>query len=109
MYFKIFGTKPPKIEDDNQKQEPQAITKEDNTTLFENLEDDYKYKQQYKFIGIVFNTYIIFEMDDEMYISWISMLHMKELCLRKVKKNFYSDDRKRFTINDFTRHNNFNT
>ena len=93
MYFKIFGTKPPKIEEDKQKQDPQVITKEDNTTLFDNIEDEYKYKQQYKFIGIVFNTYIIFEMDDEMYIMDQHAAH-ERIMYEKVKKNYYATEEK---------------
>ena len=93
MYFKIFGTKPPVSENVEDKKDPQELNKEDNTTLFETIEDDYKYKQQYKFIGIVFNTYIIFEMDDEMYIMDQHAAH-ERIMFEKVKKNFYSDEEK---------------
>ena len=69
MYFKIFGTKPPKPEeeekDENEIEDSSDLlqTNEvENTNLFDNVEDDYKYKPQYKFIGIVFNTYIIFDL-----------------------------------------------
>ncbi len=89
MYFKIFGAKPPKVEDE----EIQTITKEDNTTLFDNVEEDYKYKTQYKFIGIVFNTYIIFEMDNEMYIMDQHAAH-ERIMYEKVKKNFYAEEKK---------------
>ena len=90
MYLKIFGTKPPKPEE---KQNLQELSKEDNTNLFDNIEDDYKYKTQYKFIGIVFNTYIIFEMNDEMYIMDQHAAH-ERIMFERVKKNFYSDEEK---------------
>ena len=93
MYFKIFGTKPPVSGNVEDKKDPQELNKDDNTTLFETIEDDYKYKQQYKFIGIVFNTYIIFEMDDEMYIMDQHAAH-ERIMFEKVKKNFYSDEEK---------------
>lgn len=91
MYFKIFGEKPPKVE--NEEEKVKTITKEDNTTLFENVEEDYKYKTQYKFIGIVFNTYIIFEMDNEMYIMDQHAAH-ERIMYEKVKKNFYAEEEK---------------
>lgn len=93
MYFKIFGTKPPVSGNVEDKKDPQELNKDDNTTLFETIEDDYKYKQQYKFIGIIFNTYIIFEMDDEMYIMDQHAAH-ERIMFEKVKKNFYSDEEK---------------
>ena len=100
MYFKIFGTKPPKPEEDK-KDENEIEDSSDllqtneveNTNLFDNVEDDYKYKPQYKFIGIVFNTYIIFEMNDEMYIMDQHAAH-ERIMFEKVKKNYYSDESK---------------
>ena len=100
MYFKIFGTKPPKPEeeekDENEIEDSSDLlqTNEvENTNLFDNVEDDYKYKPQYKFIGIVFNTYIIFEMNDEMYIMDQHAAH-ERIMFEKVKKNYYSDESK---------------
>ena len=100
MYFKIFGTKPPKPEeeekDENEIEDSSDLlqTNEvENTNLFDNVEDDYKYKPQYKFIGIVFNTYINFEMNDEMYIMDQHAAH-ERIMFEKVKKNYYSDESK---------------
>ena len=103
MYFKIFGTKPPKPEgdedsnkDENEIEDSAHLLKPnevENTNLFDNIEDDYKYKPQYKFIGIVFNTYIIFEMDNEMYIMDQHAAH-ERIMFEKVKKNYYSDEAK---------------
>ena len=103
MYFKIFGTKPPKPEgnedsnkDENEIEDSAHLLKPnevENTNLFDNIEDDYKYKPQYKFVGIVFNTYIIFEMDNEMYIMDQHAAH-ERIMFEKVKKNYYSDEAK---------------
>ena len=94
MYQKLFKTKPRKTEENEEKQENKInaidIVK-NNTTLFENIEE-YKIPT-YKFIGIVFNTYIIIEMNKEMYIIDQHAAH-ERIMYEKVKKNYYSDSTK---------------
>ena len=94
MYQKLFKTKPISSEKKEEKQEDKIdaidIIK-DNTTLFENIEE-YKVPT-YKFIGIVFNTYIIIEMNKEMYIIDQHAAH-ERIMYEKVKKNYYSDNTK---------------
>ena len=91
MYTKLFGTAP--IQDDNKVSEKQDkndavdIVK-DNLSVFENIEE-YK-KPIYKFIGIVFKTYIIIEMNNEMYILDQHAAH-ERIMYEKVKKNYYSN------------------
>ena len=90
MYQKLFKTKPikdEKIEEKDDKVDAIDIVK-DNTSLFENIEE-YK-KIPYKFIGIVFKTYIILEMGKEMYILDQHAAH-ERILYEKVKKNYYSD------------------
>ena len=90
MYQKLFKTKPIKdeeIEEKDDKVDAIDIVK-DNTSLFENIEE-YK-KIPYKFIGIVFKTYIILEMGEEMYILDQHAAH-ERILYEKVKKNYYSD------------------
>ena len=60
----------------------------DNISVFEESEE-YK-KPVYKFIGIAFNTYIIIEMDKEMYIIDQHAAH-ERIMYEKVKNNYYSD------------------
>ncbi len=94
MYQKLFKTKPIKTEENEEEQENKInaidIVK-NNTTLFENIEE-YKIPT-YKFIGIVFNTYIIIEMNKEMYIIDQHAAH-ERIMYEKVKKNYYSDSTK---------------
>ena len=101
MYAKLFGTKPiltPETttisaqNEENIEQKNQAFDiLKDNISVFEECEE-YK-KTTYKFIGIVFNTYIIIEMDKEMYIIDQHAAH-ERIMYEKVKKNYYSEETK---------------
>ena len=93
MYTKMFGTAPimkneeiNKIEA-NTSQDAVDIVK-DNVSMFETQEQFNK--PVYKFIGIVFKTYIILEIDKEMYILDQHAAH-ERIMYEKVKKNYYSD------------------
>ena len=50
-------------------------------------------KPAYKFIGIVFKTYIIIEIEKEMYIIDQHAAH-ERILYEKVKQNYYSDESK---------------
>ena len=96
MYEKLFGTKPIETPSETNKEE----TKEENTAidLIKNnvsvFEDSEEYKRPiYKFIGIAFNTYIIIEMDKEMYIIDQHAAH-ERIMYEKVKNNYYSETSK---------------
>ena len=92
MYEKLFGTKPIITEDTKEEAEKPKNTAvdlmKDNISVFEESEE-YK-KPVYKFIGIAFNTYIIIEMDKEMYIIDQHAAH-ERIMYEKVKNNYYSD------------------
>ncbi len=96
MYEKLFGRKP--IENEQLSEEQPKENKNtavdlinDNISVFEQREE-YK-KPIYKFIGIAFNTYIIIEMDKEMYIIDQHAAH-ERIMYEKVKKNYYSESSK---------------
>ncbi len=91
MYQKTFGKLPASIQE-KQKQEEEKINayeliQDNNVSVFEDIEE---YKAvPYKFIGIVFKTYIIIEIEKEMYIIDQHAAH-ERLLYEKVKKNYYS-------------------
>ena len=95
MYKKLFGTLPvkqdeEKAEQDDDKNNAVDIVKS-NISMFEDIPECKK--QPYKFIGIIFNTYIIIEMDKEMYIIDQHAAH-ERILYEKVKKNYYSENSK---------------
>ena len=95
MYEKLFGRKPIENEQLVEEQPEEKNTAvdliKDNISVFEQSEE-YK-KPIYKFIGIAFNTYIIIEMDKEMYIIDQHAAH-ERIMYEKVKKNYYSESSK---------------
>lgn len=89
MYTKMFGTAPIIENQDDKKEEQKAVDIiKDNVSMFE-TEEEFK-KPIYKFIGIVFKTYIILEIENEMYILDQHAAH-ERIMYEKVKENYYSD------------------
>ena len=97
MYAKTFGVVPKDGEaekkEDNSKYKilSSDLKEAENLTVFEEVEA--KQVPTYKFIGIVFTTYIIIEMDNEIYMIDQHAAHERVL-YEKVKENFYSDSNK---------------
>lgn len=76
MYMKAFGKMP-------------TPTNVENISVFETVPE--LEKLVYKIIGIVFNTYIIIEMNEEMYVIDQHAAHERVL-YEKVKKNYYANN-----------------
>ena len=99
MYAKTFGKTIQKPEEVAEEKEEyvikpeelataQTYQKEDNVSVFEGREE-YQ-RPVYKFIGIAFSTYIIIEMDKELYIIDQHAAH-ERIMYERVKKNYYQD------------------
>ena len=95
MYAKLFGTTPKTEEHTEKKEEDKKINAidiaKDNISMFE-TQEEFK-KPAYKLIGIAFKTYIIIEMNNEMYIIDQHAAH-ERIMYEKVKKNYYSEKEK---------------
>ncbi len=90
MYQKLFG-KAPRTEKETKPENQVIDILNDNVSVFDEIED--YGKQLYKIIGIVFDTYIIIEMNQEMYIIDQHAAH-ERILYEKVKKNYYSNTQK---------------
>ena len=98
MYAKMFGREPITEETAEEKEKAKQESKmsaidivKDNISVFEQTKE-FK-KPTYKFIGIVFKTYIILEIGNEMYILDQHAAH-ERIMYEKVKKNYYSETNK---------------
>lgn len=96
MYKKAFGKIPAsteeKIIEEKKKIDGYDLIKDNNISVFEQV-PEIKEKPIYKFIGIAFSTYIIIEINDEMYIIDQHAAH-ERIMYEKIKKNYYSNDEK---------------
>lgn len=98
MYTKFFGKAPiGEIEQTEENKEKQENKNEaidivkDNISMFETQEE--LKKPVYRFIGIAFKTYIILEINQELYILDQHAAH-ERIMYEKVKKNYYSNKTK---------------
>ena len=95
MYKQMFGKEPyggrRKVEKVDTSKNDEETTAQ-NISVFEEVEE-YKKPQAYKFIGIAFKTYILLEIDNELYIMDQHAAH-ERIMYEKVKSNFYSDEEK---------------
>ena len=97
MYKKLCGKEPygGRLEVEKPKQKSEYELGEDdfsdNVSVFENMEE-YQ-RPTYKFIGIAFKTYIILEMNQELYIMDQHAAH-ERILYEKVKANFFKEHQK---------------
>lgn len=95
MYAKMFGRLPieENVQEDNKLNEDAEEyhfddANTENMSLF--TKNNINSIPNYKFIGIAFSTYIIIEMEKELYIIDQHASH-ERIMYEKIKKNYYSD------------------
>ncbi|MDE5830389.1 MAG: hypothetical protein K2H53_01540, partial [Clostridia bacterium] len=91
MYAQIFGNKVTSLKEKEEENNANDIVSS-NMSIFEE-EESFKDEIPYKLIGIAFKTYIILEIQDELYILDQHAAH-ERIMYEKVKKNYYSGEDK---------------
>ena len=94
MYAKTFGKvikDEEKVEEekDEYKIDTQDLKTAENVSIFDKLPEGNT--PEYKYIGIAFSTYIIIEMNKELYIIDQHAAH-ERIMYEKIKANYYSDN-----------------
>ena len=103
MYVRTFGSMPVEAKREYEKkaeqlkeEEEKYQVKAEELATAENIsifEEEKQAIPSYKFIGIAFSTYIILELDKELYILDQHAAH-ERILYEKVKKNYYSEEEK---------------
>ena len=96
MYARTFGKtikEEPKIEEEKKEYDisDKDLKTVENVSIFEKLPESKI--PEYKYVGIAFSTYIIVEMNNELYIIDQHAAH-ERIMYEKIKANYYSDDHK---------------
>ncbi len=100
MYKRTFGVDTVSVrrerENENLKNQKMNVSNEfsyatENLNVFDEKQEHPEIK--YKFIGIAFNTYIIIEMKDELYMIDQHAAH-ERIMYEKIKANYYEDELK---------------
>lgn len=95
MYAQIFGTNAGNTKDKENEENKNNANDivNSNMSIFEDSEEFKDKVIPHKLIGIAFNTYIILEIKDELYVLDQHAAH-ERIMYEKVKKNYYSDEDK---------------
>jgi DNA mismatch repair protein MutL len=96
MYAQIFGKEKEKTKEKEQDEEEKTNANDivnSNMSIFEDSEEFKDEVIPHKLVGIAFNTYIILEIKDELYILDQHAAH-ERIMYEKVKANYYSEEDK---------------
>ena len=100
MYKKTFGVDPNGVRKEKEleilgKEKTNATTEmsyiDGNESVFEDLEDEIP-EIKYRLLGIAFDSYIIIEIKNEMYIVDISVAE-ERIIYEKIKYNYYNEEK----------------
>ena len=100
MYKKTFGVETVAVRKEKEQEEKEInasdefkYVNQENASIFENEENKSIPKVNYRYVGLVFSTYFIVEISNEMYM--IDYKSAKErIMYEKMKKNYYTENEK---------------